>query len=311
MPDLLPIVILVPTHNRPDLLQRTVKHITSCQIPKDRQVTLIVIENGCKSGIERFLFSVGAEWLDMQYEYFSEPNKSAALNYVISKIEDSVILFFDDDIRVHPEILVHYSRAIGKLKSGYFFGGGLLVDYEKAPPDWLLQYLPVSSKGWHPTVHQPLGKMDFFGANWAAFSMDVKNVGGFDTNIGPGSRIQAVGQETAMQNKLKKNGVRPIYVRDAVVWHYVPESRCSPEWALKRTYRTAVKSGLVANKCSFYPSLFGLPRWLLHSIIRNIFLILKSKITGSTLDYFDSRYNLARDLGKLKGMRAQIKKGGL
>jgi GT2 family glycosyltransferase len=47
-----------------------------------------------------------------------------------------------------------------------------------------------------------------------------------------------------MQRRLHSHDVPGIYVPDAKVWHYVPAARCSPEWALSRTYQHGLAVGV-------------------------------------------------------------------
>lgn len=67
-------------------------------------------------------------------------------------------------------------------------------------------------------------------------------MGGFNERRGPGTGVR--GQEYDMQERLLAAGVVGRYLPDALVWHYVPRERCSPEWALARTLPTAAQVGL-------------------------------------------------------------------
>ena len=68
---------------------------------------------------------------------------------------------------------------------------------------------------------------DFLGFNWAASASDLIRMGGFNEERGPGTVSR--GQETDMQERMLKDGMRGRYLPDALVWHYVPRARCSPE----------------------------------------------------------------------------------
>jgi glycosyltransferase involved in cell wall biosynthesis len=211
MQKILPMFVLIATHNRNSLLERTIESLNGCILPEHRSVKLIVVENGGRYGAEDVVRRNQSN-LDPEYRYFEMGNKSAALNFVISSLPDSIIIFLDDDVRVEPSFLVHYSRAIGSKTGGFFFGGGLLVDYELSPPKWLIDFLPISAQGWHPKEHAPMGDLYFFGANWAAFTHDILMLDGFDLNYGPGGLSGGTGQETAMQKKFIKNNIKYIYI---------------------------------------------------------------------------------------------------
>lgn len=298
----LPIIILIPTHNRISLLERTLDSILTCTPPPDRDIRVIVVENGGCHRAENIVRNK-LSWITPEYCYFEQGNKSAALNSIIEDIPDSLLIFLDDDVRVDSALLTQYAKAAGTDSEGRFFGGGLLVDLEEPPEEWLRQYLPLSSTGWHPREHAPMGNMYFFGANWAAFSKDIKKAGGFDYEFGPGGKIGGTGQETAMQQKLIKNGVCPHYVHDALVWHYVPKSRCSPEWALNRAYRTAVTSGYKQYGTDSLHSIAGIPFWLARSTVTLVLKSLILAVYGSSQERFRVRFKLYEDLGSIKGRR--------
>lgn len=230
-----PLHILIPTHGRTDLLQRTLDSLAACRIPSCLAGT-IVIENGGQEGAEAVV-AAAAPQLKASYRYTAKGNKSHALNLALQELEEGLVLFFDDDIRLHPNALEAYASAAAEIGGGHFFGGPFGVDYEAEPPDWLKRYLTPCALGWEPAAEnwQPEETTTFYGCNWAAFTEDLKETGGFNEDLGPG--LSASGQESDMQVRLRTAGVTPQYVPDAKVWHYVPAHRCSPEWLLDRAAR--------------------------------------------------------------------------
>lgn len=234
--------ILIPTTGREaDLVARTLSSLAECDGVRDG-VRVLLIENGP----EQHLTEMEREYsdrLDILYMHTPRPNKSAALNYALEQIGDSLLLFLDDDVRLDSSILRVYREAAEKHPRRAYFGGPVEVDYEVAPPDWLLKYLPKSAKGFRMPhdCATPSPNSLFLGANWAAYAEDIRACGGFDPNRGPGSPTGATGQESAMQRLLQEHGCEPWYLPDAVLWHWVPASRCSEEWAIERKFRQTVE----------------------------------------------------------------------
>lgn len=304
-----PLVVLIPTHNRLSLLERTIDSVLACIPPEDRMVRIVVVENGGKFGAEE-LVARKSTWVKPEYHYFSKPNKSDALNSLIATLEDSLVLFFDDDIRADTEILLHYSRAARNLRSGKFFGGGMLADYEEPPPSWLLDYLPASAKGWHPDAESysgVAGKLAFMGCNWAAFSSDIKAAGGFNPQFGPGGSSGGTGQERAMQLALQQKGVVAEYVRDAVVWHYVPKSRCSVRWSLQRSYRNAITVGHEFRIAENDRTVGGVPRRMIRLALNQGLGIVKSWLRDDPGVRYTKMSNFLNTCGTIKGIRERNK----
>ena len=104
------LVVVIPTCNRRDLLKRTLSSLCNCKLPANFRET-IVVENGSQKVAE----SIANEFkqkLNVRYTYLPTGNKSLALNTVLNEIEDSLIIFFDDDVRMDPGILEAYAERV-------------------------------------------------------------------------------------------------------------------------------------------------------------------------------------------------------
>lgn len=238
------IYVLIPTHGRPTLLGRTLDSLAECELPEG-YVETVVVENGVKAGAEIVVqeTAIAHPHLHLRYMHVERANKSHALNEALETIDDGLVVFLDDDVRFGESLLITYSRAASARGRGFFFGGPTLSDFEKKPPDWRLNTMPVSVRGWSPREGEDIF---FLGFNWAAWRSDLYRVGGFDVERGPGSSSGSTGQESDMQRCLKAMGVNPYYIPEAQVWHYVPKVRSSVRWAMKRSYRSGVEKGLNA-----------------------------------------------------------------
>jgi hypothetical protein len=172
------------------------------------------------------------------------------------------------------------------------------VDYEEAPPGWLNPYLPPSAKGWS-LGDEPIAitEPDALGFNWCAYRSSIQRLGGFNEERGPGT--EARGQERDMQERMLHAGIPGFYLPDAMVWHFVPRERCSPEWALARVRQTARFSGanLVAGP--------WLRRWrlLMKCGVRIIMSKYRIGAAATPQDRFEETYKRERDLGTLEGLR--------
>lgn len=236
-----PLTVLIATSGqRPDLLRRTLASLAESEMPGG-YVETVVIENGSRGATSDIVAEFEAT-LDVRYIFVDRANKSHALNCALDSVVDGLILFHDDDIRLADDYLHCYQQAADTNGPGHYFGGPVICDYDVAPPDWLKPLLPNSARDWTPSTQAEATKSPFLGCNWAAFYADIRANGGFDTNYGPGSPTNSVGQETNMQRRLKDGGAAPIYLPEARVWHYVPESRCNWQWSRQRARKAGAQN---------------------------------------------------------------------
>src|SRR5690625_3192395 len=181
------ISVLIPTHGRPTLLGRTLESLSMCRIPEGYAET-VVIENGTKAGAEDVVLAAAAKYppLKLRYMHVERANKSHALNMALETVEDGLVVFFDDDVRVDKDVLLAYSRAAESASAGAFFGGPVSVDYEAERPSWLKPLLPRSAQGYE-LQNRGVMASEFLGFNWAARRQDLVAAGLFDPAFGPGS----------------------------------------------------------------------------------------------------------------------------
>ena len=257
--------VVIATREREALLARTLAALALCRRPEGYSGT-IVVENGRRGGAEALVRAAPSS-LDARYLFESAGNKSKALNTALAQIGEGLVVFLDDDIRVGPDLLEAYAEAARSDDVGQFFGGPVEADYEDAPPDWLIEFLPASARGWRPTDPAEVKqKALFLGFNWAACASDLRRVGGFSERLGPGSDA-GVGDEREMQLSLIAAGLEGQYVPQALVHHWVPRDRCSPQWTLERAYRNGVRRGLVTPDGEKTLTIAGYPLVLIRRTI--------------------------------------------
>ena len=288
-----PLYVLIPTHGRAPLLGRTLASLAGCTLPES-YVETVVVENGSKAGAEAICRQADPH-LRVRYMHVEKANKSHALNEALKALPDeALVVYLDDDVRLDPRVLDAYARAAKGRTEGQFYGGPVEVDYEVCPIDWIQPYLPPSARGWQM---EDGDEPNFLGANWAAFVGDVSKVGGFDPLRGPGTH--SVGQEHEMQWRLRASGVEPVYLPDALVWHYVPKDRCSAEWLLSRSIRIGKSKGRKErqeNGFSIAVLRLHVRRWIRHSL-----RVRRETPATSDADAFDARYHRSREAAFLRG----------
>ncbi len=239
--------IVIVSHGRPEMLQRTLESLANCRRP-NATLRTIVVENGYDAGA-RDVVGKAAPHLNAVWEFEPSQIKSVALNSALQICGSDLVIFFDDDVRVSPESLCAYVEVARAAGPGHFFGGPIQPEYEVWPPDWLRRFLPHSARGLQLPEgrSKPVPDIYFLGFNWAAFGEDLIRCDGFSADFGPGTKLGG-GDETFLQWRMRRSGLTGLAVPDALVWHAVPTGRCSPEWVLRRTYGGGFNSGILAEQ---------------------------------------------------------------
>lgn len=296
--------VLIPTHGRPTLLEETLASFAACALPESYH-ELIVIENGSSAGAEHIVESLPSR-LHARYMHDSWGNKSNALNKAIETIDSGLVVFFDDDVEMHPDTLVSYSTTAREHGPEHFYGGDVRVEREECFPSGLANKFPASTTGYDAKNRLGRDGMVFLGFNWAACKEDLDRMGGFNPLLGPGSPIgTSVGDESDLQQRMMEEGMKPVAVPRATVTHHVPVEHTTLRWLLQRKYHVGVFIGLTTRKRD--QDWIPLVRDMLRAFgvsLKGAFLADKEKIVVSLLSLYQT---LGKAKGYLSGNKSAIK----
>jgi glycosyltransferase involved in cell wall biosynthesis len=304
--------IIVPTYNRPALVERMLKSLADCEFPPD--VEILIAENGKRAGTKEICEGnpIGGR---VRYHFIESAGRSGALNSAIRSSDADFFIFFDDDLTFPKNIISTYVSAAERYGPGNFFGGPLIADVEIKCPSHLVPYLPPSSKDWtlgDTEIDINLDHVDmFFGANWGAFRSDLKKVGYFAEDLGvSASRLSPLGEETAVQYDLLKSGARGKYLPSAVIYHLVQKECYTIEWIRNRKARHGVTDFLVHHKnARNVKKFFGIPLWVIRALFEEYFRLIIGKLLSSSVeDRTKSKMRISYLSGIIYGALTNMKK---
>ena len=300
------LTVVICTHKRLDLLRRTLDSLALCSLPESFQ-GVFVVENGGEFGADQVVAEAAA-CLKARYLYHPRSSKSEAQNVALNTIRQGLIVFIDDDLQVDRDFIEAYHQGAAAWTRGAFFGGPVIPEYEVEPPAWLIPFLPPSAKGlvWEKDPHQ-LAHSLFVGSNFAVFAEDLIEVGGFDPQLGVGSRSNCTGEESDVQNRLVRNGICGEYLSAAAVRHHVPASRCTPRWTLGRKYRSGIYQGLTDR--DRVAKIAGFPRWYFRALAISSLKYLMTRLHSSRARRFQASVDFYRAWGRLRGCHLQLREG--
>lgn len=301
------LTVLICTHNRAQLLLRTLKHLNSAQRPVHWGVEVLVMANACTDDtLEQLaLFNNElSEGLPLRWIEEPTPGKSHALNHAIPLIQSDLVAFVDDDHRVDNNYLTGICDAAGVYPDAHLFCGRILPDWGGTEPDWVhdtgpyrIYPLPIprfdqgdEPRRITPEIAIPGGGNLFLRSQW------LKRVGPFAIDLGPSGHDLEGSEDLDWVLRAQKLGAHLQYVPSVVQYHYVDLDRLRLGYLVKKAYkRTASTTGLKETSTGK-----RVPRYL----YRKLGEYLLSALTA--LDADRRRFYLVRTaaaLGEMKGYR--------
>ncbi|MBW4668558.1 MAG: glycosyltransferase [Cyanomargarita calcarea GSE-NOS-MK-12-04C] len=244
------ISIIIPTLNRAESLNRTLKSLVAQNFPINNYETL-VIDNGSKDETESVYEKNKYEHPNHQIRYIYEPEPGLLSGRHRGALEakGEILVFIDDDI----EADVNWLQAIKESfddSTVQIVGGRNLPDFEVEPPKWLEWF-------W---IEHPYGKLcselsllDFgdqvrdidanyvWGLNFSIRKVALFELGGFHPDCIPKHLQCFQGDgETGLTQKAKLQGYRAIYQPNALVFHSVSQERMTYEYFDRRYFYQGV-----------------------------------------------------------------------
>ena len=228
------ISIIIPTHNRSNLLQQTVDTLLAQTYPSDRW-ELILVDNNSSDDTARVIAALVAR--DDHVRGLSEPRKGAhfARNSGALAAKGEILYFTDDDMLAEPDMLERIVEGFETDESVASVTGKVLPKWETEPPVWVLKHcrnelLSLIDLGEALIVSDD--DPGVFSCHQAVKRDVFMRAGGYnpDTN----AEVFTGDNETGLNIKIKNLGYRFAYVGRAVTHHMIPASRMTQRYLNSR-----------------------------------------------------------------------------
>jgi len=272
------LTVLICTHNRLQLLQRTLRYLQEAERPAGVDCEILVLANGCNDGSVAWLAGysehsqrdTGDPVLPLRVIEEPRLGKSFALNTAIDSLAGSdpdrhLIAMVDDDHRVDPGYLLGAVRAVVEFPGFALFCGRIIPDWDGSEPAWVhdqgpyrIYPLPVPrfERGDQPRPMTPDVGIPG-GGNLVLRYGVFERVGGFMTDAGPRGHDLAGGEDSEFVLRAQEKGERIQYVPWFTQYHYVDLERLKFPYLLRKSYqRTRATTGLGEGGAN------GVPRYL-------------------------------------------------
>lgn len=222
------ISIVIPTHNRWDMLSRTLESVASVARPADVAVEVIVVANACSDDTQGQIDAL-AQRFPIPLRCVADPvaGLNHARNMGVESSTGKYVWFLDDDVQVDPQALI---ALLATYTNQYADLVGARVDlwWEAVErPEWLADDLlwilsgtQFGDEGFH--------SVDGAGLIGACFSFRravYESIGPFTIGLDRVGKKLLGGGESEFIQRAIRGGFRAYHAPDMRVKHWVPPHR--------------------------------------------------------------------------------------
>jgi succinoglycan biosynthesis protein ExoM len=221
--------VCVATYRRPGLLQKLIESLEGQTLREDIELEIIVVDNDDARSAEAIVQAT-AQHGRWPVRYRSQPikNISLARNEAVEGATGQYLLFIDDDEEASPTWVASLVATRDAYDADGVFGP-VLPSFHAGTPAWMRQAglfgLTVSQTGAPATA--------MWSGNCLMKAELLKRCQQpFDPEYGLSG-----GEDTHLFDRLRHEGARFVYCREAVVWELVPAERACIRYLIRRDFR--------------------------------------------------------------------------
>ncbi|NML60336.1 glycosyltransferase [Massilia sp. RP-1-19] len=256
---------------------------------------LFVVNDGSTDGTGAILAGFAAA-LPLTVIDQDRKGKNAALNAALAVALANpgcqLLVFTDDDATPEPDWLMRLADC-ARAQPGYaIFGGAIYPDWAVAPPDWVLNKVPLGITYAVTTAASgPVFPGLVWGANMAVRRAVFDAGHRFNASIGPSAGAYAMGSETEFNRRVSEAGFKSWFCAEAKTGHHIRASQLAPEFILQRAYKFG-RGARAQETGSSQARLFDVPRWTLSKYAHEMLAALKARLAGDQERLFAARWEL-------------------
>ncbi len=233
------ISIIIPTHNRAELLGQTLESISKLEIPSGKTVELLIIANACT---DQSVAVCQAAEKNMPFDLrcVAEPQAGAshARNRALAEARGEILAFLDDDVWVEQQWLMGLMEVFDTKAADVVAGKVTLWWQAVEKPPWLThrsEHL-LSSVDYGQEVRELFTGGEAISANLAVRRCVLQDVSSFRTDLDRQGRTVLAGGDTYFITQSLKTGHRMFYAPRAAIRHWVTPERVTLPYLSRAAY---------------------------------------------------------------------------
>jgi glycosyltransferase involved in cell wall biosynthesis len=212
--------VIIPTFNRKNVLAETLNRISSQSFPPDKY-EVIVIDDGSGDGTREFLRELK---LPVAFKYLlNERNlgRAKTRNRGIEAARGKYILMLDDDIWADKDLVKNHYRRHQRQSEAVAVVGAILVS-EDVPKSVVNMYLSRHHLWCFEQMCRFADSLPYGFCKTASLSLPrklIEQAGRFNEQF-----IKYGGEDSEFGYRLSQRGIRMVFAREVVGYHYHEES---------------------------------------------------------------------------------------
>jgi len=227
--------VLIPSHNRVDLLQRTLSSFQEVEGPEGVEAEVVVTANACTDGTMDMLAGLEADYRPaLRFFHEKTPGANIARNRCLREAEGELLAFVDDDVQFDSGWLEGLTHVFDTHEADVV-GGRIKLWWEAVErPEWLNDELAHILSAYD--LGEAVRQIDLpgpVGANMAFHRRVYEELGPMHTGIQSGQNSMNRGDEVEYLHRAGKRGFDAFYAPGALVHHWVDPERVEPAFFAK------------------------------------------------------------------------------
>lgn len=228
------LTVVICTYNRSNLLKLALTSLEDQSIDQE-SFEVIVVDNNSTDDTSNIAKKICDRYSTWRYVFEKKQGLSHARNRGIKEARGRYIGYLDDDGKASKH-WVKTALNIMENEKPDVFGGPYYAFYNSSKPDWWKDEYRSNEPS---TVPRSLKEGEYVNGGNMFFKKELlKELGGFKTDLGMQGEKIAMGEETELQMRIRKQYPNKKIFSDPklYIYHLVHEKKMSLKWIVKHKF---------------------------------------------------------------------------
>jgi glycosyltransferase involved in cell wall biosynthesis len=245
------ISIMIATHNRAEILNRTLGSFCSLEIPEGIELEVIIVPNGSNDNtVEIIEKKRKALPFTLRVYVEEQANLNLARNRCLQEAGGEILVFVDDDVWIEPGWLKGMMEVYNSREADLVAGRVMLWWESDVPPIWTSTAVErlLSQLNFGDDII-PLNKAgQVVGANFSFRRAVMKQIGNFAPGLDRAGQGLLSGGDSDFVRRALWAGFKLFYAPNMTVKHWIPIHRTSIDYLSRLAKSRGITQVALAGK---------------------------------------------------------------